>query len=854
VPNDETTQALHAALERFERTVNSISDNVWSYEVDAEGNLIDGYIAPSIDRMLAFPPGTINHSFETFFSYVLPDDLPSLLDALKAALADADQSANTAEYRVRRSDGSIRWFLSKGRTERRPDGRSTVYGTTTDITQQKELENRLARRTTLREELINMATIYISTPLEDTERAIQESLATLGAFTITDRVYLFDYDLERNICTNTYEWCAPGIDPQIDELQAVPLDLIPGWLPRHQSGRPVIIADLSALPPENPTRSILEPQGIKSLITVPLMDGAQCIGFVGFDAVKSHHIYDEDEHALLTFFAQMMVSVRKRREVGQRLRKTNRQLEEANRQLEEANQQAREMARQAQAANRAKTLFLSTMSHELRTPMSGVIGMAEWLLGCATLSQEQQRGVKAIVANANALLHIINQILDFSKIEAGKFTLEQIDFNLPELIEETTTLLHLSAAEKGLQLLCTTSANLPQRLRGDPLRLRQILTNLLGNAIKFTAKGRVELRISCRAPDTAQSASTHTLHFAVRDTGCGIPPEKLATIFERFSQAEASVARTHGGSGLGLTIAKHLVEAMGGDLHVKSRLNEGTEFSFTIPFTPVQQARDDAPSQPQCAEKTEFCPISARALVVDDDPTLRFITSHQLTELGLDADTAENGAQAISAARQSTYDVILVDLNMPGMDGFQTAQTLRTFTSVPIIALTADITRDTRTRCKDEGMSDYLIKPLTKSALQRTLLRIFKDKPPRPAEDQPERAARKMREVILQHYGNNEQTAELVLTRFLQDIPPFLGKLESALRECRWEDAIASAHRIAGATLSIGFEDIGETARELEKNMRDGHRSQVNTQFKKLARLFAEILPQSKGCPPSKLT
>lgn len=376
----------------------------------------------------------------------------------------------------------------------------------------------------------------------------------------------------------------------------------------------------------------------------------------------------------------------------------------------------------AEAANRAKAGFLAMMSHEIRTPMNGVLGMAALLQG-TPLDAEQARYLDIIRSSSEALLSIIDEILDFSKIEAKKLSLDLIDYNLPKLLTDIADLSALRAAEKDLSFVWTLDDAVPSMLRGDPGRLRQILTNLIGNALKFTPAGTISLRVGL-AGEPAQAPAAVALRFEVEDTGVGIPEQNLDKIFAPFEQGDSSTTRKYGGTGLGLAISRQLVELMGGEIAVSSREGAGAVFSFTLAQMSALVTSSVAPANAR-SPKLAVTRSDARLLVVEDNAVNMMVMQGVLGRLGYrQIDKARDGLEAVAKVAATTYDLILMDCQMPNLDGYDATRRLREQgLRTPIIALTAHAMSGDREKCLAAGMDDYLSKPVAIDALAAALAR-----------------------------------------------------------------------------------------------------------------------------------
>jgi len=478
----------------------------------------------------------------------------------------------------------------------------------------------------------------------------------------------------------------------------------------------------------------------------------------------------------------------------------------------------------AEAASRAKSVFLATMSHEIRTPLSGIIGMVD-LLGTTSLTAEQRNYQEKARSRAGALLAMLNDILDLSKIEAGRFELESVSLSLMSVLEDISDLFLHEFTEKGIAYSSSVGPGVPPMVKGDPVRLRQVLINLLGNALKFTGSGEVTLAMALVEDDEKSSL----LRFSISDTGIGISESRVGEIFEPFTQAEVTNTRRFGGTGLGLSISKHLVEHMGGEIGVESSEGKGWTFWFTVRR---EKSNDEAAEEPgEEAWAAEATSRGYSILLAEDDPVNREAVTAMLRKAGYEVRAVPDGIEVLKAFISRPFDLVLMDCQMPGMDGYEAARAIVSSPGatrgreIPIIAMTASAIAGDREKCLEAGMKDYITKPFTMPVLLGALQKwLPRDGKPWGASRQGESsAAGADPEEIIDQIRNvlsvSRASAVALLKECFSTLPSRLDVLEAALLKGDLGGAASELHRLKGATGCVGLTRLNRLIASFEESL-----------------------------------
>jgi PAS domain S-box-containing protein len=769
--------------ERYALAIESINEGIYDWNLETG----DVYFSPRLREMVGLSPNEIVTA-DQWLSRIHPDDLQEYRQTLVTHLRGVTPRFE-AEYRYRSNGGGWRWARHHGIAIPGPDGRAhRIVGATGDITDNKRREQELS---------IAKAEVAVArTDVERTREVMQTILDNLS-----DSVTLFDKDLRWQF-SNRQHTKTMRYGPDLLQPGVFLHDIVRYMARRGEYGP---VTDIEAKVQEVVTRASQAPTRYErrtqsgkflELNFKRLTDGSLLGIYRDITELK------EREDALA-----------------------------AARHSAEAARDAAERARaEAEAANLAKSTFLATMSHEIRTPMNGVLGMME-VLERQDINDVQRRTVSIMRDSAQALLRIIDDVLDFSKIESGRLDLETTSFSLTGLIEGALNTVQPQATGKGLALKAQIDRGSDDALIGDPTRVRQILLNLLSNAVKFTEHGVVQVSAST----TPLGGGRILVTIGVSDTGIGLDAHQCARLFEPFSQADSSTTRRFGGTGLGLSIVRRLAQLMQGDVVVDSFPGAGSTFTVTLALT---AAPADSPLKAliQPAAKPAAEPTVRRGdnlciLVVDDHPVNREVLALQLKLLGFEAETANDGIEALEMCSAKRYAAVLADVHMPRLDGHELTRRLRAAElknatpPTPIVAVTADAMRGEEERCLAVGMDGYLVKPVSIDRLRATLERWFPMQNAGEAKHQAwdESTAIIDTRVLTTWLGDDYATIDSLLRKFRTSAIEAERDINVAANAKNLSQLSAVSHKLKGAAQAVGADVIGRTAAALEQAGKAGN-------------------------------
>lgn len=700
------TQKLLETTEKLQAILASMPDMIFIH--DREGRYLDLYINQKIYTDIDHQPKpgqTLSDVFGAEQASRMKKHIEKSLEKSETVVAPFDLLVND----------KVRYFEARIS----PMGEDKVISVVRDITTLIQLENEVMSSNDLLRVLNALATRFINLPLDQIEPEINRAIAEIGNFTGVDRVYIFDYDWEEDSMSNTYEWCSEYAEPAINELQHLPNSLVLEWVKSHQSGEMTHVPSVDDLPKDENLYHILKPQGIRSLITIPLMEGDKCLAYIGFDTVRKHHQFSDNEISLLRIFAELLTNLKiKQRTEGmlvqtkEILQKQNDQLLSLNnllrRQNEEIIQKNSELDIQrerAQASDKLKTAFLNNVSHELRTPLNGIVGFAQFLADDNLSAEDKMEFVSAMNISVSRLTDTVNDIMDMSLLMSGNMIVRDEVVDMQKMVAELYRKFDPEAKSKNLSLELSEKP-LPDtaQFHSDSGLLKKVFNEMIDNAIKYTQKGFVRFGYEFLGNE---------LRLFVEDSGIGISSEAKLKVFEPFMQEDNSSTRKYEGSGLGLAIVSGITQLLNGQINLESTYPHGTLFSINIPSM--------LQSQPETNPATLTEEATGPSILIAEDEVLNVLYLKRiLKNSGFNLVYAQNGEEAVRIVDEDpNIKMVLMDIKMPVMDGLEATRIIRaSHSKLPIIAVTAYAANDDRYTCIAAGCNDYISKPFTADDLK----------------------------------------------------------------------------------------------------------------------------------------
>ncbi len=730
------TQSLLESEQRYSRVIDGTRAGIWEWNIQTGETIFNERWAEICGyRLEELEPVNI----ETWKRLAHPEDLQISNSALERHFS-GELPYYEAECRMKHKNGYWVWVHDRGKVvswneENKP---LLMAGTHIDVTTRKQFENDFAHLSKIQSVLMRLATEFVNIPVFQQRGAIKAALSSIGGLIRAERAYLFEYNFAEGTMSNTYEWCCSGIAPQKDNLQKLPLDLFPDWVNTHCKGQMLHIPFVDELPEDTVLSQTLKPQGIKSLVTLPMMHKETCLGFVGFDSVTELRSWTNEEVGLLKVMAELFSNLEGKRMVEEMMHNLNEEQSVMIQQMELLQADLLCARDDAQSAARAKSMFLANMSHEIRTPLNAILGYAQIINRTCLkeLPESAQKGLGVIVSSGAHLLELVNDILLLARCENTPQALSLSDFDFHQLLLDVQSMFAQAAEARGNQISVENRLMASRWIHSDRSKVRQVLINLVGNAAKFTQSGHIRIIVDGTmgteeglgvvAPSCSLGESLVSV--CIEDTGKGIPADQLERIFAPFEQADTGIGDGHG-TGLGLSISRMFARELGGDLTAESKESLGSRFLFTFKAHPVKPWGDLhlnkvatlAPGQP------EF-----RMLVVEDDETSLEMVSTLLSSIGFSIKAARTGAQALDLlARDSSFDAVLMDQKMPEMDGIEALKHMRgipALQKLPVLFLTANAAPGEEERVLALGANGLVPKPIDECMLLDEIQRVVRVK------------------------------------------------------------------------------------------------------------------------------
>lgn len=709
------------------------------------------------------------------------------------------------------------------------------------MTKKTQQSNENSRRSQLLNLLLNLSLKFLNTTPEKLNRKISQALSSVGDFMNASRSGLYVYDFEHDTINKYAEWQAEeGKTDSGADLEQLKCSEIEEWTKCHRKKKTINIPDISTIN-SNTLRQTLTARSTHSILALPITEKKTCRGFFTLEYSGEQPADTAELIPQLEIFNSLILNARLRVRYEKTLIDEKSEQEEANRDLEKVLDQLQVMAMEAEAADLAKSQFLANMSHEIRTPMNAIVGLSH-LARQAKPGPQVAEYLNKIQRASNGLLSIINNILDYSKIDANRMKLQEDWFSLPDLVSTLDSMFSFEAEKQNLYLKTDIDPHIPDPLYGDQGRIRQILINLVGNGLKFTHKGgvTVEIKLESRKEKTAH------LRFSITDTGIGIPEEKRKLLFKPFSQADSSMSRQYGGTGLGLSITKRLLDLMGGGICVYSEPDQGSTFYFVLPFTIENGAKTIADrkkpikkenktdslekniAKSHTSEQPEAKPYII--LIAEDNPINQEIAGEILHQAGFRTIPANNGREALEIIEKEKVDVVLMDIQMPDMDGFAAVKKIRNnpkTASLPVIAMTAHAMAEDRQKSLQAGMDDYIAKPFEPDDFINTVRKMAEERishriETKPKSKQGKKATPLDFEDCLKRIGGNRELHHRLLIQFIKDCEKTIEQIPALVKNKDTFFILQKIHALKGFASNVRARPLIKICQNIEEEMKSG--------------------------------
>ncbi|TAA47179.1 PAS domain-containing protein [Corallincola spongiicola] len=800
-------EALLESEHRLNLAMTASNDGIWDWQIQTG----EVYFSPRWYGMLGYQPGELPNVLETFSHLMHDDDRDATFEAVQAVIDNPELRNYQREFRMRTKQGGYRWILARGSvTERNEQGEALrMVGTHIDITSRKAVEE----------------------AMRESERKVSLLMSNLPGIAYR--------------CANDTHWTMEYLSPAFHKVTGYATErFVMGGDSQfseiiHQQDRDRVWAEVQG--------AVAKREQYTVEYRILHADGS-------YRWLWEQGAGVFDENGKLQALEGFMMDDTQRRHAQDQLYRLNEELEDRVRlrtsELKHTNEALLGAKQEAEKANRAKSEFLANMSHEIRTPMNAILGLSQLALS-TPLDERQKDYVSKIWGASNSLLDIINDILDFSKIEAGKMDLEDAPFYVEDVIENASSVVQLKIQEKGLKLNVDIGQDVPDRMMGDSLRIGQVLINLINNAVKFTSEGSISIKVTNLRGSEAETY----LQFAVTDTGIGISAAQCEQLFKAFTQADSSTTRKYGGTGLGLTISRRLVEMMGGEIWVQSEPDKGSTFFFTIRGSNEILVEESALESYADDRILRDILHNKQVLLVEDNQINQQVAQEMLRLVGIDVSIANHGQEALTLLDKHQFDAVLMDVQMPVLDGYEATRALRKiprFAELPVIAMTANAMAGDREKCLASGMNDHISKPVLQEDLYRTLAlwidpdRALASSLEAGAGDRPSREAEEVvldADFGLRQMSGNKKAWHSTLDIFARDYQEVVGRLRAFEQQQNWQEAERVAHTLKGVAANLGMTKLAARSAVFEANY--GQQNAATAQaFDDLTKAVADVMAE----------